>query len=375
MGSSGIGSGRVRVLVVDDSAFMRKIISNILEEDPEIEVIGTARDGKDALDKVAELNPDVVTLDVEMPRMDGLEFLKTQMAIKPVKVLMISSLTQEGASVTLEALESGAIDFVAKPSGSLSLDMHKVADEMRKKVKNVSKAFVRIRQLPQRKIDFLHTTSTTSTTKEEKAKLFIPSLTEQKEEKQKRPLEVADRLVIIGSSTGGPSALMEVIPNLPDDLDVGYVVIQHMPPGFTKSLADRLDRSSKVMVKEAEPGDIIAKNRVLIAPGGYHLVLGNNKKVDTNTDLPVHGVRPAVDVFIESAVKVYKDKIVGVILTGMGFDGARGMNSIKKAGGRTIAQNEDTCVVYGMPRAVVEMGLADKIAPLNQISGLIKELL
>mgnify|MGYP000859433668 CR=1 FL=1 len=352
---SNILSKKIRVLVVDDSAFMRKIIMNILQNDPEIEVIGIAKDGIDALEQVEKLSPDVITLDVEMPKMDGLEFLKQQMSKKPLPVVMVSSLTQEGAAITLEALEIGAVDFVAKPSGSLSLDMHKVATEMCKKVKDAASARVRS---PKRIVY------------SQPIKIGEPLGA-----KEVLTPEIADKLVIIGSSTGGPSALMEVIPKLPADLDAGVVVIQHMPPGFTNSLAERINKVSKLNVKEAERGDIIAKNRVLIAPGGLHLFLKDNKKVDTNTDLPVHGVRPAVDVFMESAAKIYQNRIVGVILTGMGFDGARGMSLIKRYGGRTIAQNEETCVVYGMPRAVVEMGLADKIAPLDQISGLIKELL
>ncbi len=347
---------KVQVLVVDDSAFMRKVITDILQADPEIEVIGTAKDGLEALEQVEKLNPDVITLDVEMPKMDGLEYLKRQMVTRPIPVVMVSSLTQEGAAITLEALEIGAIDFVAKPSGSLSLDMHKVAMEMCNKVKYAAKARVRI---------FKRKVYSTSDFKKERVLA----------DKEAQSPEIAEKLVIIGSSTGGPSALMEVIPKLPADLDAGVVVIQHMPPGFTNSLAERLNKISQLNVKEAVSGDIIAKNRVLIAPGGKHLFLKENKKVDTNTDLPVHGVRPAVDVFMESAAKIYKNQIVGVILTGMGYDGARGMNSIKKYGGRTIAQSEETCVVYGMPRAVIEMGLADKIASLDQISSLIKELL
>lgn len=355
---------KVRVLVVDDSAFMRKVITDLLEKDPEIEVIGTARDGLDALEKVKQLEPDVVTLDVEMPKMDGLEFLTRQMSIKPLPIVMVSSLTQEGAEITIEALARGAVDFVPKPSGSLSLDMHKVEDDMLKKVKNASRARVR---LPK----YLPSTSR-SIREREKASLTSDISVEKTKE---LPLEPAKKLVVIGSSTGGPSALMEIIPRLPKDLGAGVVVVQHMPPGFTRSLAERINKASQLEVKEAQAGDLLANNRVLIAPGGYHLVVENNKLVKTNTDLPVHGVRPAVDVFMESAVKVFGKDIVGVVLTGMGFDGARGMNIIKKHGGRTIAQNEETCVVYGMPRAVVEMGLADRVEPLDKVSVRIEELL
>ena len=353
---------KVRVLVVDDSAFMRKVISDLLKKDPELDVIGTARDGEDALIKVEHLQPDVVTLDVEMPKMDGLEFLRRQMSKAPLPVIMVSSLTQEGAAITLEALDLGAVDFVPKPSGALSLDMHKVASEMCKKVKSAVNARVRFanRALLSSRL---------------KTQSHYPKEIPTELKPESINLEVAEKLVIIGSSTGGPSALMEVIPKLPKDLGAGVVVIQHMPPGFTKSLADRLNKVSELTVKEAEDGDLIAKNRVLIAPGGYHLVVGKNHKVAINSDLPVHGVRPAVDVFMESAAPIYQDKTIGVILTGMGFDGAKGMKTIKRLGGCTIAQDEDSCVVYGMPRAVVDMGLADRIASLNQISDQIKELL
>ena len=353
---------KVRVLVVDDSAFMRKIISDLLKKDPELDVVGTARDGEDALIKVEQLRPDVVTLDVEMPKMDGLEFLRIQMSKVPLPVVMVSSLTQEGAAITLEALDLGAVDFVPKPSGALSLDMHKVASDMCKKVKSAASARVR----------FVNRALSSSRLK---IQSHYPKEFQTELKPESTNLEVAEKLVIIGSSTGGPSALMEVIPKLPKDLGAGVVVIQHMPPGFTKSLADRLNKVSELTVKEAEDGDLIAKNRVLIAPGGYHLVAGKNRKVEINSDLPVHGVRPAVDVFMESAAPIYQDKTIGVILTGMGFDGAKGMKTIKRLGGRTVAQDEDSCVVYGMPRAVVDMGLADRIASLNQISDQIKELL
>lgn len=360
----------IKVLVVDDSAFMRVVIKNLLNKDPDLEVIGVAIDGLDALEKVKELQPDVITLDVEMPEMDGLEFLKEQMALRPVKIVMVSSLTREGASITLEALSHGAIDFVAKPSGALSLDMQKVASELCKKVKAAHKA--RIHFAPERVNEIVEENRASSAYLARDRHLFT---IKEDQPCKGHPTKVAEKLVIIGTSTGGPSALMEVIPKLPKDLGAGVVVVQHMPKGFTNSLADRLNRASLLFVKEAEAGDKVLENQVLVAPGGFHMIMKNDKTVTTNTDSPVHGVRPAIDVFVESAVKVYGENIVGVILTGMGFDGARGMNIIKKNGGRTIAQDEETSVIYGMPRAVIDMGLADKIAPLNLVSTFIEELL
>lgn len=357
---------KIRVLVVDDSAFMRTIIKNLLNKDPDIEVVGVAVDGYDALEKVKELQPDVVTLDVQMPRMDGLTFLKKQMEIKPIRVVMVSSMTREGAAITIDALSSGAIDFVEKPSGPLSLDMQKVADEMCRKVKAAHKARI---HLPSRL-----TRETAERPRYQKPETYEAPKKEDEGFKE-LPTKTANKLVIIGSSTGGPSALMEVIPRLPKDLGAGVVVVQHMPRGFTKSLAERLNRASALYVKEAETGDVILENQVLIAPGGFHLVLSGNKEVKLNTEPPVHGVRPAIDVFIESAAKVFKEHTVGVILTGMGFDGAKGMKLIKELGGKTIAQDEKTSVIYGMPRAVVDMGLADRVAPLDSVSTFIEELL
>jgi two-component system chemotaxis response regulator CheB len=362
---------RIRALVVDDSAFMRKVISDLLAADPDIEVIGTARDGLDALDKIKLEKPNVVTLDVEMPRMDGLATLEHLMAECPVPVVMVSSLTKEGADTTVEALSLGAVDFVAKPSGTISLDMAKVREEMVQKVKLASRA--RLSGLSRRSL----------WRERVRGQKGEPPPVKPREPGQgirpgadRAPVvgRPADRLVVIGSSTGGPGALHEIFPDLAADTKAGFLVIQHMPPGFTRSLAERLNEISPLSVREAVEGDVPMAGTALLAPGGYHLVLTPERSVALNQDPPQHGVRPSVDVTLLSAVELYRDRCVGAILTGMGFDGAKGMAALKRAGGRTLAEDEASCVVYGMPRAVVEMGNADRVVPLEEVAAVINQL-
>ena len=337
---------RIEVLVVDDSAYMRKVVSNLLESDENIVVIDTARDGLDALEKVKRLKPDVVTLDVEMPRLDGLSALERIMKECPTPVIMLSSLTQDGSETTVKALTLGAIDFVGKPSGTISLDIHKVQEELVAKVRVASRAAVTNFRSPiltvlQKPVSFSPVPSSGLT---------------------------PNRLVVIGSSTGGPNALQQVVPRLPGNLSAAVLIVQHMPPGFTKSLANRLNDTSQLEVCEAQEGDELLSGKAYVAPGGYHLLLRSKNLLGLNQNPPVHSVRPAVDVTLESAVGFYGSRIVAVILTGMGFDGSRGAASVKQAGGKTIAQDEATCVVYGMPRVVVEMGKADRILPIQNIA-------
>lgn len=338
----------IRVLVVDDSAYMRKVISTMLEDDPGITVLDTARDGLDALEKAKLLKPDVITLDIEMPKMDGLTALQRIMEELPTAVVMVSSLTMESSEITMKALSLGAVDFVPKPSGAISLDIHKVKEDIISKVKTASR--VSLQKLRYNRVNL-------------------------KPVHKETPLNVvpkyevkAARVVLIGSSTGGPGALQQVITALPENLNAGVLVVQHMPPGFTNSLAKRLDDISAINVKEAEIGDVIQHGHVYVAPGGYHMTVKDNGVIDLNQEPPQHSVRPAADVTFESAVKTYGSKLVGVILTGMGFDGARGMDLLKKAGGKTIAQDESTSIVYGMPKVVVEMGNADKVLPVQEIA-------
>jgi two-component system chemotaxis response regulator CheB len=338
-------SKKIEVLVVDDSAYMRKVITNMLQSDEEIFVVDTARDGLDALEKVKKWKPHVVTLDVEMPRMDGLTALQKIMQECPTAVIMLSSLTQEGNETTIKALTLGAVDFVPKPSGAISLDIAKVREDLIAKIKVCSRAVLKnVRNI-------VHPPA---------GKIIRPQVAV--------PVGgLPDKLVIIGSSTGGPNALQQVVPRLPGNLPAGVLIVQHMPAGFTHSLAVRLNDISNLQVKEAAEGDKLQIGQVYIAPGGQHMVLEGNK-IRLNTNPPVHSVRPAVDVTMESVVQNFRGALVGVVLTGMGYDGAKGMVAIKKVGGKTIAQNEATCVVYGMPRVVVEMGKADKVLPITEIA-------
>ncbi|WP_418791316.1 protein-glutamate methylesterase/protein-glutamine glutaminase [Phosphitispora sp. TUW77] len=336
---------RIEVLVVDDSAYMRKVVSNLLQSDENIVVIDTARDGLDALEKIKSLKPAVVTLDVEMPRLDGLSALKRIMKECPTPVIMLSSLTQQGSDTTVKALTLGAVDFVGKPSGTISIDIHKVQEELIAKVKVAARAVV-------------------SNFRSSVMLGIQKSVVSSAPSSGVHP----NKLVVIGSSTGGPNALQQVISRLPGNLPAAVLIVQHMPPAFTKSLAARLNDISELEVYEAQEGDELMNGRAYVAPGGYHMILRSKNLIGLNQDRPVHSVRPAVDVTLESAVDFYGPNTVGVILTGMGFDGSKGASLVKQAGGKMIVQDEATCVVYGMPRVVVEMGKADKVLPIQNIA-------
>ncbi|NPV87571.1 MAG: chemotaxis response regulator protein-glutamate methylesterase [Anaerolineae bacterium] len=343
MSANPVAAPPVRVLVVDDSAFMRFTISKHLNETPGIVVVGSARDGREALNLIPELQPDVITLDVEMPRLDGLSTLREIMAKFPRPVIMLSSLTTEGAVETVQALTLGAVDFVAKPAFKANIDS--ILGEVAEKVLRASKAKVwglsKATSAPPRP---------------------------QTAEKKVRALLQHEKVVVIGSSTGGPRALNTVIPQLPPNLPAAVVIVQHMPAGFTRSLAERLDAASKISVKEAEPGDELVAGRCLMAPGGFHLLLDTQGKFTLNQNPPVHGVRPAVDVTMLSIAQRYKERVVGVILTGMGNDGTNGAGLVHGSGGWVIAEAEQTCVVWGMPRSVTEAGFANEVVPLPQIA-------
>ncbi len=327
----------IRVLVVDDSAFMRKMITQILNSDPEIEVIATARDGEDAIKKVEKLRPDVVTLDVEMPRVDGLTALAYIMNKSPLPVVMLSALTGEGTKATVKALSYGAVDYIQKPSGTISLDIEKIRDEIIRKVKLAANARVRKLKLENRK----------------PKKIDFHSFTK--------------KLVVIGASTGGPQALVEIISHLPKNIPASILVVQHMPKQFTRSFAERLDSLSEIEVEEAEEGDRIIEGKALLAPGDYHMLV-NNSKITLDDGPKINSVRPAVDPTMISAAEAYGENVIGVILTGMGNDGAYGIKVIKEKGGTTIAQDESTSVVFGMPKAAIATGCVDKVLPLHEIS-------
>lgn len=339
----------VKVLIVDDSAFMRNTLSSMISTDPEIQVVGVARDGIEAIDKVFQLKPDIVTLDVEMPRMDGIEALKNIMEKNPVPVLMVSSLTTEGAKVTLDALDLGAVDFIPKNLSDLSINIVKIKENLIEKIKKIGKKGLPVfKKLKNSK------------------PLQMPAT----------PQYVPHRrvnIVAIGSSTGGPKALQHIIAKLPKDFPVPVVIAQHMPPNFTATFADRLNQLSLLEVKEAEHGEVIKKGVVYIAPGRGHMSVARKKITETtisiSEDRGTYIYRPSVDVLMLSVVENFSGHVLGVILTGLGNDGMKGMKEIKNSGGRTIAESEKTCVVYGMPKAVVEAGAADKVVPVDEIAG------
>ena len=352
---------KIRVLIADDSALMRREIRRILESDVEIEVIAAARDGKDAVEKTRELDPDVVALDINMPVMDGLTALQHIMMESPRPVVMVSSLTQEGALTTYEALELGAVDFVGKPGGTISRDIGKVAKEIIYKVKAAAGA--NRKKLGLAKVKRRRSQAT------------------RRRKRLPRSGSASGKIVVIGQSTGGPNTIMDILPFLPEDLGAPVIIIQHMPASFTPSFAQRLDSNCALPFKEAERGDIIEPNHGYLAPGDYHMLLtprgrgraGALVRLSTEPSDTLH--RPSVDVTMMSVLDLYGgDNIVAVLLTGMGADGAEAMAAIRRAGGRTIAESEETCVVFGMPREAIARGGAEFVLPSYMIGEKIVEL-
>ncbi|WP_125135834.1 protein-glutamate methylesterase/protein-glutamine glutaminase [Petrocella atlantisensis] len=343
-----------KVLIIDDSAFMRRVISDIISSDSRFEVVGTASNGKEGLEQVKALNPDVISLDVQMPVMDGLTMLKKLQSTMPTPVVMMSTLTKEGAKETIEALELGAIDFLGKPSNIFKVNSEEV------KVELLEKLFLAANVGKRKVVEMKPPTASTIISSQKAAKMTTKQ-------------GVSNKLVAIGTSTGGPRALQYVLPYLPSNIDAGIVVVQHMPPGFTKSLANRLDQLSSINVKEAEHGDVIKNGWAYIAPGDRHLIVGEKSDgtlfIELSNEEPVGGHKPAVNVMMRSIAKLRQREYVGVIMTGMGADGTLGLKEL--CGQRNIhivAQDEASCVVYGMPKSVVEAGLANEIVSLNKIS-------
>ncbi|MEE9553451.1 MAG: chemotaxis response regulator protein-glutamate methylesterase [candidate division Zixibacteria bacterium] len=338
-------SGKIKVLVVDDSALVRQILTQGLSLDPNIEVVGHAADPFIATNKINTLKPDVLTLDVEMPRMDGVEFLKRLMPQHPMPVVMVSALTQKGKAITLEALDAGAVDFVTKPSTDVARGLNDMLVDLREKVKTASRANVagRLKDAPKKP---------------------KPS------KKTSRALaESTDKVVAIGASTGGTEAIKNVITQFPPNMP-GVVIVQHMPAGFTKMFADRLNEQCSMIVKEAEKGDKVMTGRILIAPGDFHMVVrrsGGVYIVDIKNGDKVCGHRPSVNVLFNSVAEQVGSNAVGLILTGMGSDGADAMVRMRNEGARTLAQDESTSVVFGMPREAYDRGGAERLLPIGSI--------
>jgi two-component system, chemotaxis family, protein-glutamate methylesterase/glutaminase len=334
---------KIRILIVDDSSFVRKALLRIFDADPEIEVAGVASSGKDAIEKVLLLTPDVVTLDVNMPGMDGLETLRILMDKSPLPVLMLSQFTSEGAELTLKALEAGAMDFVDKSATGI-MDFFDLAREITSKVKSISGGKpVRI-------------------------------------EKQGRAIRAGKGkglvdVIAIGTSTGGPLALQMLLPKFPSDIDFSILIVQHMPPGFTAPLAKRLEMLCDITVKEAEDCEVLRPGVALIAPAGLHMTVtkvgspefGIQRRMSLSTEPANELHRPSIDVLFNSVAKLYGKRSVGVILTGMGSDGVNGLKTVKEAGGFTIAQDEATSAIFGMPRVAIESNIIDKVLPITEI--------
>jgi two-component system chemotaxis response regulator CheB len=344
---------KVRVLVVDDSALVRQLLSRGLAMDPDIEVVGSASDPYEARDKIVQLQPDVLTLDVEMPRMDGVDFLRRLMPQYPIPVLMVSSLTQRGKQITLEALDAGAVDFVAKPTSDVARGLTGMFQELRTKVKLTAKANVS------------HWKNRPMTRPDQTRSAPARALAES-----------TDKVIAIGASTGGTEAIRKMIAQFPATMP-GVVIVQHMPAGFTKMFADRLNQLCPMEVKEAETGDRIMPGRVLIGPGGLHMQVvrsGGIYQVECKPGEPVSGHCPSVDVLMHSVARYVGANAIGVMLTGMGSDGADGMLAMRRAGARNLAQDEASSVVFGMPKVAFERGGAERLLPLEQMAPAVIEL-
>lgn len=338
----------IKVLIIDDSAVIRCLLTEILNEAPDIEVVGVAPDPIIARTKIQNLRPDVITLDVEMPRMDGLTFLEELMRTNPLPVVMISALTEKGCDVTLRALELGAVDYIQKPALDLKEGIRSIAEEIQRKVRIASRARVRVSGRSQGL----------------KGKEISKDLT---------AFTTTDKIIAIGASTGGTQAITEIITSLPESIP-GIVIVQHMPPLFTRSFAKRLNTISRLDVKEAETGDRVLRGTVLIAPGDRHLVIRRNGAMYYTeiTDGPmVNFVRPSVDVLFSSVSKAAGKNAIGIILTGMGEDGARGLLEMKKSGAFTVAQDEESSIVFGMPKKAIEIGAAERVASIDEIKDLL----
>lgn len=337
---------KIRVVVADDSALMRKKISEILNSDPDIEVIAIVRNGQEAVEAVHSLKPDVVTLDVEMPVLDGINALGYIMSEAPTPCIMISAFTKAGSAETIRALEFGAVDFVEKPSGVISPDIGNIGREIIQKVKLAAKISVK------------------------KLKLIWIKKAEEKEKILKKPVSLS-KVFTIASSTGGTQALAMILPELRADIQASILVVQHMPEGFTKSLAERLNWQSKIKVVEADDEMLIKPGKVILARGGSHMEVKGKKNeayVALNKKPPQLGVRPSANLLMQTASKIFKEKTVGIILSGMGSDGTLGSQAIKSSGGIVLTEDEASCVVYGMPKSVVDAGLADRIVPLKDLA-------
>ncbi|MCS7202679.1 MAG: chemotaxis response regulator protein-glutamate methylesterase [Dictyoglomus sp.] len=334
----------IKVLIVDDSAFVRKTLTHILSKSPFIEVVGTARDGEEALELAEKLNPDVITLDLIMPNMDGISFLREQMKRKPIPVVIVS-IASESGELAIEALNLGAVDIVQKPTALATEKIYEISEDLIGKVKNASKI---------------------SLTKVEKLIEKPPEKLEVKKELIKTKVDI----IVIGVSTGGPQALRYLIPKFPKEFPVPIAVVIHMPVGYTELFAQKLNEIAELEVVEAKDGELLERGKVYIAPAGKHMLFVRKEKVYIKLDLKPFDTlhKPSIDITFRSAGEVFGERVLGVIMTGMGNDGTLGAEFIKSKGGKIFTEAEETCIIYGMPRSVEEKGLSDKVVPLYKMA-------
>lgn len=366
--------GKIRVLVVEDSIFMRQAITKILNH-PDIEVIDTAKNGKEAIEKVLEQKPDLVTMDIEMPIMNGLDALKEIMSKYPTPVIMLSTLTSEGADSTVEALSEGAVDFITKRSAFQEMDS--LRDEILNKVisigKNVNLKNQLIRMRLLRHISPLTTPKFTSNGIQKQIFSGNKVLDSNSKSFSQRPKAREIGIIGIGISTGGPKTLHELLCNISENISVPILIVQHMPPKFTKSLAQRLNSSCKIRVKEAEPGDKLSAGSVFIAPGGFQLVITKKHNIELVKDDSCL-FKPSVDYTFDSINKVYEKSAIGIIMTGMGNDGQKSLKELHSLGGYVIAQSPESCTISGMPKSVIDVRAANEVLNVNEISNFINEI-
>ncbi len=356
------------MLVVDDSAFMRGAVARLIDSDPRFHVVGQARDGEEAVRLAAELRPDVISMDFNMPRMNGAEATRAIMAQRAVGIVMLSAHTQQGATSTLEALAAGAIDFVAKPSGEVSANLSDIRDALLSKLSAAGGA--NVSALTSR--SGLNFQTDMSEAPPASASGAARQLTDQRTRRAdvSRPMPPGLRVIALASSTGGPAALARVVPRL-DISRAALLIVQHMPEGFTRALAEQLAQLSSFTVREASGGEQLVEGLALVAPGGFHLQVERGGVVRLTSGPPVHGVRPAADVTFKSLAESYGGRALGVVLTGMGRDGALGLAAIKAAGGRALSQDQASSVVFGMPRAAAELGVIDEVVALDGMAAAI----
>jgi two-component system, chemotaxis family, protein-glutamate methylesterase/glutaminase len=350
-----------RVLIVDDSAFMRKVLHSIVAADPQLEVCGEARDGRDAVTQTEKLKPDVISMDINMPHMDGLQATEIIMSSKPHPILIVSSESREGAEVTLKALQLGAIDFVAKPSGGVDLDLSSVKEEICRKLKMAAKVRVVRTATRSRVLQETARTETASSSFGQGAQNGAAVATQAPARGGKFPV------VVVASSTGGPATLMKFVPYFPKDFPGAVVVVQHMPGNFTSLFSKQLAEASRIRVKEAEQGEMLVPGQLYLCPGSHHLRVSPTGRIALDDGPRVGGYRPCADLTMETAAECAGPLTIGVVLTGMGNDGAKGVQAVRAAGGFSLAQDESTAVIFGMPQEAIATGAVAQVLPMESI--------